>query len=136
MKRELVKCLRTVALLAMFSQDSDTVVNIKGCLQSMSFMEPDLILHPILERAVPSLEALVEVCALTWVTFVVTGAESGRQTQRTIAVIKALGAVIPAIVSRDVYYPGAKHLVPILQLLIPGIDVVRSQSFCCLVTMN
>ena len=25
-------------------------------------MEPALILHPILERAVPSLEALVEVC--------------------------------------------------------------------------
>lgn len=30
----------------------------------------------------------------------------------------------PAIVSRDVYYAGAKHLVPILQLLIPGIDLV------------
>lgn len=27
----------------------------------MSIMEPDLILHPILERAVPSLEALEEV---------------------------------------------------------------------------
>jgi Proteasome-substrate-size regulator, mid region len=47
------------------------------------------------------------------------------QTQRTIAVIKALGAVASAIVSRDVYYPGAKYLVPILQLLIPGIDLVR-----------
>ena len=46
------------------------------------------------------------------------------QTQRTIAVIKALGAVAPAIVSRDVYYAGAKHLIPILQLLIPGIDLV------------
>ncbi|KAG6845633.1 hypothetical protein H0H87_005840 [Tephrocybe sp. NHM501043] len=67
-------------------------------------MEPDLMLHPILERAVPSLEALVE-------------------TQRTIAVIKGLNAIAPAIVSRDVYYPGAKHLVAILQLLIPGIDL-------------
>lgn len=27
----------------------------------MSVMEPDLILHPVLERAVPALEALVEV---------------------------------------------------------------------------
>lgn len=61
MKRELVKCLRTVALLAMFSQDSNTVSNIQSCLKSMSFMEPDLILDSILERAVPSLEALVEV---------------------------------------------------------------------------
>lgn len=61
-KRELVKCLRTVTLLAMFSQDSATVSNIQSCMKSMSIMEPDLILHPILERAVPALEALVEVC--------------------------------------------------------------------------
>lgn len=38
--------------------------------------------------------------------------------------IKALGAVAPALVCREVYYPGAKHLVPILQLLVPGIDLV------------
>ena len=60
-RRELVKSLRTVALLAMFSQDSSTVSNIQSCLKSMSIMEPDLILHPILERAEPALEALVEV---------------------------------------------------------------------------
>lgn len=56
-----MKCLRTVAFLAMFSQDSTTVMNIQSSLKSMSVMEPDLILYPILERAVPSLEALVEV---------------------------------------------------------------------------
>ncbi|KAJ7785985.1 hypothetical protein B0H16DRAFT_1488812 [Mycena metata] len=104
MRREVVKTLRTVAFLAMFSEDSNTVSNIQSCLKSMSVMEPDLILHPILERAVPALETLIE-------------------TQRTIAVIKALGAVAPALVSRKVYYPGAKHLVPILQYLIPGIDL-------------
>ena len=62
MKRELVKSLRTVVLLAMFSQDSTTVSNIQSCLKSMSVLEPALILYPVLERAVPSLEALVEVC--------------------------------------------------------------------------
>ncbi|KAF9056646.1 hypothetical protein BJ165DRAFT_1522537 [Panaeolus papilionaceus] len=112
MRRELVKSLRTVTLLAMFSQDPTTVSNVQGCLKSMSVMEPDLILHPILERAVPSLEALVE-------------------TQRTIAVIKALGAVAPALVCREVYYPGAKHLVPILQLLIPGIDLNDPSKTLC-----
>jgi hypothetical protein len=61
MKRELVKALRTVALLAIFSSDSTTVSNIQSCLKSMSVMEPDLILYPILERAFPALEALVEV---------------------------------------------------------------------------
>ncbi|EFI28576.1 membrane protein [Coprinopsis cinerea okayama7 len=112
MKRELVKSLRTVTLLAMFSQDSTTVSNVQSCLKSMSVLEPDLILEPILERAVPSLEALVE-------------------TQRTIAVIKALCAVAPAIVSREVYYPGAKHLVPLLQLLIPGIDLNDPSKTLC-----
>lgn len=58
--------MRTVALLAMFSQDSAVVNNIQGCLKSMCVMEPDLILNPILERAVPSLEALTEV---SWILF-------------------------------------------------------------------
>ncbi|KAI9462361.1 hypothetical protein BJY52DRAFT_1221991 [Lactarius psammicola] len=115
MKRELVKSFRTVALLAMFSEDSTTSNNISSCLKWMSLMEPDLILYPILERAVPSLEALVE-------------------TQRTIAVIKALGAIAPALVSREVYYPGAKHLVPILQLLIPGIDLNDPSKTLCTTT--
>ena len=61
MRRELVKSLRTVCLLAMFSQDSTTVANIQSALKSMSVMEPDLILGPILERAFPALESLVEV---------------------------------------------------------------------------
>ncbi|KAF7339921.1 Membrane protein [Mycena venus] len=108
MRRELVKTLRTVAFLAMFSEDSNTGESNEladdWSTNTTHVMEPDLILHPILERAVPALETLIE-------------------TQRTIAVIKALGAVAPAIVSRKVYYPGAKHLVPILQLLIPGIDL-------------
>ncbi|KAG1716353.1 hypothetical protein ID866_837 [Astraeus odoratus] len=104
MRRELVKSIRTVVLLAMFSQDSATVSNVQSCLKSMSTMEPGLIIEPILERAIPSLEALVE-------------------TQRTLSVIRALCAIAPAIYSREVYYPGAKHLITILQLLIPGIDL-------------
>lgn len=39
--------------------------------------------------------------------------------------IKALGAVVPALASRPVYYAGSKHLVEILTLLVPGIDLVR-----------
>ncbi|KAF4606976.1 hypothetical protein EYR38_001031 [Pleurotus pulmonarius] len=112
MRRELVKSLRTVALLAIFSQDPDTVSNIQSCMKSMSLMEPDLILLPILERAVPSLEALVE-------------------TQRTMAIIKALGAVVPSLVSRQVYYGGAKHLINIMHLLVPGIDLNDPTKTLC-----
>jgi hypothetical protein len=69
-------------------------------------MEPDLILPSILERAVPALETLTE-------------------THRTIAIIKGLGAVSMGMVSRSMYYPGAKYIAPVLELLIPGIDLVR-----------
>ena len=48
-------------LLAIFSQDDSTVSNVQSALKSMSCMEPDLVFQPILERAIPSLEALVEV---------------------------------------------------------------------------
>lgn len=104
MRRELVKTVRTVVLLAMFSQDPTIVYNVHSCLRSLSTMEPQLIFQPILERAIPSLEALEE-------------------TERTLSVISALGAITPAIYSRRIYYSGAKYLVTILQLLIPGIDL-------------
>lgn len=115
MRKELVKCLRTVVLLAVFSQDSSTVSNVQSALKSMSCMEPDLVFQPILERAIPSLEALVE-------------------TQRTLSVIKALSSIVPAIVSRDIYYPGAKHLITILHLLVPGIDLNDPTKTLCTTT--
>ena len=46
------------------------------------------------------------------------------KTHRTAASIKALGAVAPSLICRNVYYAGAKHLLPILELLLPGIDLV------------
>ncbi|KAG8908485.1 hypothetical protein FRB99_005843 [Tulasnella sp. 403] len=112
MRRELVRSLRTPAFLAMFSTDSETVSNIQSALKSMTIMEPDLIVPPILERAIPSLEALVE-------------------TQRTLAVIKALGAIALGIVSRDLFHAGAKHLVHILELLLPGIDLNDPMKTIC-----
>lgn len=112
MRRELVKCLRTVTLLGVFSTDGSVVTDILSCLKSMTIMEPGLLLPSIIERAVPSLEGLTE-------------------TRRTTAMIRALTATGVALVSRDVYYAGAKNLMPILDLLVPGIDPVRlSVSFC------
>jgi proteasome activator subunit 4 len=106
MRRELVRCLRTVCLLSIFSSDNTTTSNVQSALKSMISMEPDLILPSILERAVPALETLTE-------------------TQRTLAIIKGIGAVSTCMTSRSLYYPGAKHIAPILELLIPGIDLVR-----------
>ena len=91
----------------------------------MTIMEPDLILNPILERAIPSLESLIEVNYRQHYTFRNMDAHIFLQTERTMAVIGALDAVAQALVSRDTYYAGSKHLVPLLQHLLPGIDLVR-----------
>ncbi|KAG8866672.1 hypothetical protein FRC20_007837 [Serendipita sp. 405] len=112
MRRELVRCLRTVCLLSIFSSDSTTTGNVQSALKSMISMEPDLILPSILERAVEALETLTE-------------------TQRTLAIIKGLSAVCTGMTSRDMYYPGAKHISPVLELLIPGIDLNDPTKTIC-----
>ncbi|KZT40114.1 hypothetical protein SISSUDRAFT_983884 [Sistotremastrum suecicum HHB10207 ss-3] len=104
MKNELVLCLRTSTLLGMFSNDSQTAANIQSCMKWLTILQPDLILPAILERAIPSLETLTE-------------------TQRTPAMIRALGAVSPALVCRHVSQAGGPYLVQILDLLVPGVDL-------------
>ncbi|CCA68831.1 hypothetical protein PIIN_02692 [Serendipita indica DSM 11827] len=116
MRRELVRCLRTVCLLSIFSSDSTSTGNVQSALKSMISMEPDLILPSILDRAVTALETLTE-------------------TQRTIAIIKGLGAVSSGLTSRAMYYPGAKHIAPVLELLIPGIDLNDPNKTLCTSTL-
>lgn len=60
-RREFVLTMRTVALLSMFSRDPLTIANSQAALKTMGFLEPDLIFPPVLERAYPALETLLEV---------------------------------------------------------------------------
>ncbi|GAA5959559.1 hypothetical protein JCM21900_003196 [Sporobolomyces salmonicolor] len=101
---EFVKTMRTVALLSMFSRDAITIANAQSALKTMGQLEPDLIFPPLLERAYPALETLTE-------------------THRTTASITALSTVAPALISRSNYSSGAKHLLPLLDLCLPGLDV-------------
>lgn len=96
--------MRTVALLSMFSRDPLTIANSQSALKTMGFLEPDLIFPAVLERSYPALETLLE-------------------THRTTACITALSTVAPPLISRSIYPAGAKHLVPLLELCLPGLDV-------------
>ncbi|GAA5836406.1 hypothetical protein JCM11251_007072, partial [Rhodosporidiobolus azoricus] len=104
-RREFVKTMRTVALLSMFSRDPITIANAQAALKTMGMLEPDLIFPPLLERAYPALENLTE-------------------THRTTACITALSTVSPAFLSRSNYAAGAKHLIPLLEMCLPGLDIV------------
>ncbi|BGP22448.1 Proteasome activator BLM10 [Rhodotorula toruloides] len=103
-RREFVKTMRTVALLSMFSRDPITISNAQAALKTMALLEPDLVIPPLLERVYPSLETLTE-------------------THRTTACITALSTVSPPMISRSNYPAGAKNLIPLLELCLPGLDV-------------
>ncbi|GAA5990324.1 hypothetical protein JCM11641_006250, partial [Rhodosporidiobolus odoratus] len=103
-RQEFVKTIRTVAFLSMFSRDPITIANTQSALKTMALLEPDLIFPSLLERAYPALETLTE-------------------THRTRAVITALSTTSPALLSRFNYPSGAKHLLPLLELCLPGLDV-------------
>ena len=119
-KRETVSILRTVCLLSMFSKDPLTMASSQASLKRMALLEPDLILPAVLDRAVNSLEAL-------------------ETTRRTNAIITSLSTLAPVLVSRDLYRAGGKHLVMLLQLCIPGIDLndpMKTMSTCMFIIMS
>ncbi|WFD32792.1 Proteasome activator BLM10 [Malassezia sp. CBS 17886] len=103
-KRAFVTTLRPVCLLSMFAKDPLTVFASQTSLKRMAYLHPELIVPAVLQRSFASLEAL-------------------ETTQRTTAVISSLAALAPPLVSRRVYAAGAKHVVPLLHLCLPGIDL-------------
>ena len=104
-KREFVKLLRTPALLAIFAKDPISMGLAQGALKNMAMLEPNLIMPQLLERAYDGLEAINE-------------------THRTTSVLSMLASISLPLVSSQIWPSGQKNLVPLLELSIPGIDLV------------
>jgi proteasome activator subunit 4 len=67
-------------------------------------LEPELVFPGLLERIYPSLETLTE-------------------THRTASSLSLLSHIALPLLSREHYPAGGKHLLPLLHLTIPGIDM-------------
>jgi proteasome activator subunit 4 len=104
LRKEFVLILRPVTYLSMFGKDQYTVGASQSTLKYLSWLEPGLIFPGLLERIYPSLETLTE-------------------THRTSSALSILADVALPLFSRDHYPAGGKHLLPLLQLSIPGIDL-------------
>lgn len=104
-RRAFVTSLLTPALLAMFSKDHLSLAMTQGALRVMAQLEPTLVMPELLERAYGGLEVVNE-------------------THRTTAVLKILSGISLPLVSEKLWRPGQKHLLPLLDLCIPGIDLV------------
>ncbi|KAG8751768.1 hypothetical protein FRC14_007629 [Serendipita sp. 396] len=104
MKKYFVELLCTPTLMAIFSKDGDTAARARGTLRNLAYLEADIVMPPFLERAYNGLEAINE-------------------THRTTAVLHALSEVVLPLVSEDIWFGGQKHILPLLELCLPGIDL-------------
>lgn len=98
-----VRVLKPVCLLSMFSKDRRSQVNARLAIRCLAALRPDLLVPDVLQRAISSLGTL-------------------ETTARTKAILTTLVDLSPVILCRDVYPAGAKHLPSLLELCLPGID--------------
>lgn len=93
----------------MFSKDTLSLGFAQACLRQLAFLEPDLVMPELLERAYNGLEVVNE-------------------THRTTAVLGMLASVTNPLTTEKTWLGGQKHIVPLLELCIPGIDLVRPSA--------
>lgn len=100
LKRRFVLCLREVIFMGIFAK-SGTAINFSlSTLQSLAFLEPNLILPGALQRIYPAMQGLVEV-------------------HRTISSIRALH-MLSKVMARTKGY--RCHVTSLLGLALPGVD--------------
>ncbi|KAI0343973.1 ARM repeat-containing protein [Trametopsis cervina] len=111
-RRAFVTILRTPTLLAIFAKDPISATYSQGALRILALLEPNLVMPDILERAY-------------------SGLESVNETHRTTTVLAALAAGALPLVSEKIWLGGQKHIVPLLELCIPGIDLNDPMKTAC-----
>lgn len=104
MRKQFVLIMRPVLYLSMFGKDQFILSASLASLRYLAWLEPSLIFPGLLERVYPSLETLTE-------------------THRTTSALGILIDVAKPLFSRENYPAGGKHLLPLLHLAIPGIDM-------------
>ncbi|TKA75258.1 hypothetical protein B0A55_05754 [Friedmanniomyces simplex] len=100
LKRRFMLCLRDVVFMGIYAKSGTAMNYSLSTLQSLAYLEPNLILPGALQRIYPAMQGLVEV-------------------HRTISSIRAL-QMLSKIIARTKGY--RCHLTTLLGLALPGID--------------
>jgi len=95
----------------MFAKDPVSTSFAQGALRALAMLEPQLIMPELIQRAYGGLEVVNE-------------------THRTTAVLSTLSGIARPLVTESIWLGGQKHVVPLLELCIPGIDVVSVGVYC------
>lgn len=99
-KRRFVLCLRDVVFMGIYAKSGTAMNYSLSTLQSLAFLEPNLVLPGALQRIYPAMQGLVEV-------------------HRTISSIRAL-QMLSRIIARTKGF--RCHLTTLLGLALPGVD--------------
>ncbi|KAK9455374.1 hypothetical protein V1511DRAFT_500283 [Dipodascopsis uninucleata] len=99
-KRQFVLTLKDVVFMGIHSKSGTGASHASMALQTLAYMEPDIIIPAALEQIYPSMQGLVE-------------------THRTITSIKILSALSQIMIQNKKY---RVHVTALLGLAIPGID--------------
>ncbi|EON69048.1 proteasome activator subunit 4 [Coniosporium apollinis CBS 100218] len=99
-KKRFVLCMREVIFMGIFAKSSTAITFSLSTLQSLAFLEPNLILPGALQRIYPAMQGLVEV-------------------HRTITSIRSL-QMLSKVMARSKGY--RCHITTLLGLALPGID--------------
>jgi len=86
-----------------------SVMCVANAVRLMSMLEPAIIMPELLERAQGGLEVVNE-------------------THRTTAVLNILQGLAMPLVNEKIWLGGQKHILPLLELCLPGIDLVSLRT--------
>eukprot|EP00040_Diaphanoeca_grandis_P028219 m.163095 g.163095 ORF g.163095 m.163095 type:complete len:1879 (-) comp31279_c0_seq2:255-5891(-) len=98
-----VLMLKPLVFLAQFSKSQNMVSLAAWALRHLSYLAPSEILPALMDRVYPALQTLTE-------------------THQCYAALCALSAVVRPLLWGEHFSGGLKHLIPLLQLTLPGID--------------
>ena len=101
---EMTGHLGRVARLLLFAKDPRVVSVTLSSLKLLGWVSPSVLFPPLLEKIYPSLQTLTE-------------------TNRTLSAMSVLGPTVLPLINRSNYEMGSQHLVPLLYLVLPGIDI-------------
>lgn len=121
-----VEAIKPLLFMALFGKDPLAVLAIQGALKNCAWLVPEAIFPGLLDRIYPSLESLTEVW--TPFCFVSVTKWNVKQSHRTTACIGALFTTSRPLLTRSHYPPGGQNLLPLLTLLLPGIDMNDPQK--------
>jgi hypothetical protein len=111
--RPFVTLVKAPVFAFMYSKDSSAMIASQGALRNLVGLDPEVMMPSLLaDHIYPALGGFSDV------------ASDGSHVHRTLAAINALGACVAPLVHSRIFPPGPQtHIVELLFLVLPGIDV-------------